>query len=72
MLLYLLAGANIKLICNLARKKLTIFKVYFEIKIIETKLEKYLKTTSMNAANKHSFPLAGANIQHLFKDTTIF
>ena len=42
-LLYLLAGANIKLICNLARKKLTIFKVYFEIKIIETKLEKYLK-----------------------------
>jgi hypothetical protein len=42
-LLYLLAGANIKLIYNLARKKLTIFKVYFEIKIIETKLEKYLK-----------------------------
>ncbi|EAR11545.1 hypothetical protein PI23P_00025 [Polaribacter irgensii 23-P] len=28
-LLYLLAGANIKLICNLTRKKLNIFKLNF-------------------------------------------
>jgi hypothetical protein len=31
-LLYLLAGANIKLICNLTRKKLNIFELFLCLK----------------------------------------